>query len=442
MSRERTTHRCRECGTTAVRWAGRCPHCGAWNSLAEERVGAGPRGLLAEPVALAEVSSEGGEPWPTGIAEFDRALSGGLVPGSVTLVGGEPGVGKSTLLLQLAAAVASSGAKVLICSAEESPEQIRRRADRLDAAVDGVSLLATTSLAEAVAAAERLSPELLVIDSVQTIGDPDLGAPGSVAQVREVAARLVSLAKRRHIATVLVGHVTKEGELAGPRVLEHLVDTVCSFEGDRHHALRMLAINKHRFGPTGELGVFAMGEHGLVSVEDPSAFMLADRRPGAAGCVVAPVLEGRRPLLVEIQALVAESALGTPRRTAQGIIPGRLALLVAVLERRASCPLARYDVFASAVGGVRVSEPASDLALALALASSALGRPVPADVVACGEVGLGGEVRQVTQTPKRLSEAARRGFRRAIVPWSAPADCEGIELVRVRDLAEAVETLR
>ncbi len=397
---------------------------------------------MPEPVVLAAVGAQGGDPRPTGIGELDRALGGGLVPGSVTLVAGEPGIGKSTLLLQVAAALAAAGARVLLVSAEESAEQIRRRADRIGAPVGQISLLATTSLTGAAAAVAHHRPELVVVDSVQTLADPALGAAGSVAQVRACAEAFVALAKQHDIATLLVGHVTKEGTLAGPRVLEHLVDTVCSFEGDRHHAVRVLAVVKHRFGPSGELGVFAMGERGLESVADASAYMLADRRPGAPGTIVAPVLEGRRPLLVEIQALVARSVLGTPRRVAQGIVPGRLALLLAVLERHAGCALGTMDVFASAVGGVRVHEPATDLAVGCALASAALGIAVPDDLVACGEVGLGGEVRQVAHLERRLAEAARRGFRRALVPCGAPTAPAGIEAVRVGDLAEAVATLR
>lgn len=391
---------------------------------------------------LSEVGLEGGLPVPTGVGELDRALSGGLVPGSVTLVGGEPGIGKSTLLLQAAAAAAGRGARVLIVSAEESAEQVRRRAERLGAAVPGVSLLATTCLPAVLDAAGRHGPDLLVLDSIQAVADPAIGgAGGSVVQVRECAARLVAYAKGHGVATVLVGHVTKEGALAGPRLLEHLVDTVCSFEGERHHALRVLSVTKHRFGPAGELGIFAMTADGLEGVDDPSGLLLADRRSGIAGSVVAPVLEGRRPLLVELQALAAPSSLATPRRTAQGLPQGRLALLLAVLEQRVGVALGAMDVFASVVGGVRVSEPATDLALGLALASAAAGAPLGDDVVACGEVGLGGEVRQVAHTERRLTEAARRGFRRAVVPVSAPEPPAGISLVRVSTLAEAVASL-
>lgn len=396
----------------------------------------------AEPVALGDVPLEGGLPRPTGMAELDRSLAGGLVPGSVTLVGGEPGVGKSTLLLQLAAAWAARGGSALIVAAEESAEQVRRRAERLGAAVEGVSILATTSLPGALDAAERFGPDLLVVDSIQAIADPTVGAGGgSVAQVRECTAQLVHFAKRRRVATVLVGHVTKEGALAGPRVLEHLVDTVCSFDGERHHALRILTVNKHRFGPTGELGVFEMTPGGLAAVDDPSKLLLGDRRPGVAGSVVVPVLEGRRPILVELQALVARSSLATPRRAAQGLPPSRLSLAVAVLEQRVGCSLASMDVFASVVGGVKVSEPAIDLALCLALVSAAAGIPLGADLVACGEVGLGGELRQVVHTERRLGEAARLGFARACVPVSAPDPPAAMSVVRVATLLEAVTAL-
>jgi DNA repair protein RadA/Sms len=453
--RERTVHRCSECGSVHLRWGGKCSQCGAWNSLVEERVVPTPRasgssapswaGLteaVVEPIALGDVSLDGGLPRATGVAELDRSLAGGLVPGSVTLVGGEPGIGKSTLLLQLAAAWATRGGRALIVAAEESAEQVRRRAERLGAAVDGLSILPTSSLPAALEAAERFQPDLLIVDSIQAIADPAVGASGgSVSQVRECAAQLVHYAKRRGVATVLVGHVTKDGALAGPRVLEHLVDTVCSFDGERHHALRILTVTKHRFGPTGELGVFEMTSGGLAGVEDPSKLLLGDRRPGIAGSVVVPVLEGRRPILVELQALVARSSLATPRRSVQGIPAGRLSLAVAVLEQRVGCSLATMDVFVSIVGGVKVSEPAIDLALGLALVSAAVGVPLGADLVACGEVGLGGELRQVVHTDRRLAEAARLGFTRACLPVSAPDPPESMAVVRTASLAEAVLAL-
>ena len=445
MGRARTIHRCRACAAVAPRWAGRCGQCGEWNSLVEEPAkvpGAQAGGEPAEVVLLGDVPAGAGAPVPTGVEELDRALGGGLVDGSVTLVGGEPGVGKSTLLLQVAATVAAQGRRALLVSAEESVEQVRRRAERLGPSAQKVAVTATTSLPDALAAAAAYGPGLLVVDSIQTVADPSVpGAAGTMAQVREGAARCVALAKTRGIATVLVGHVTKEGSLAGPRTLEHLVDTVCSFEGDRHHALRVLSVVKHRFGPAGELGVFTMGGAGLEGVADPSALLLGDRQPGIPGSVVAPVLEGRRPILVEVQALVTDSALPTPRRAAQGLPSGRLALLVAVLQRRAGVPLQAADVFASAVGGIRVGEPASDLAVVLALASAAYGCPVPGDVVACGEVGLGGEIRQVIHTERRLAEAARRGFRHALVPPSAPPPPPGMTCTRLDHVQMALALL-
>ncbi len=449
--RERTVHRCSACQSVHLRWVGRCAQCGEWNSLVEERVEqpstraigvAAFGGTSVEPIALCDVSVDAGQPRQTGIAELDRSLSGGLVSGSVTLVGGEPGIGKSTLLLQLAASWASGGGRALIVAAEESPEQVRRRAERLGAAVAGVSIVATTSLPAALDAASAFGPDLLVVDSIQAVADPSVASSGgSVTQVRECAVQLVQYAKREGVATVLVGHVTKEGALAGPRVLEHLVDTVCSFDGERHHAMRVLSVAKHRFGPTGELGVFEMTPGGLAGVADPSRLLLGDRRPGIAGSVVVPVLEGRRPILVELQALVARSSMANPRRSAQGIPAGRLALAIAVLEQRVGCSLASMDVFASVVGGVKVGEPALDLGLGLALVSAMTGVPLGADLVACGEVGLGGELRQVVHTDRRLLEAARLGFTRACVPRSAPLPPGTMSTVRVATLAEAVGAL-
>ena len=391
---------------------------------------------------LGEVDLGEWAPVPTGLDEIDRVLGGGLVPGSVTLLGGEPGIGKSTLLLQALASLAGRGARCLLVTAEESKQQVKLRAERLGAAAAGVWLVAETSLPSVLAALDEVKPDVLVVDSIQTVYDPELGsAPGSVAQVRECAHQLVRVAKERDLATVLVGHVTKEGTLAGPRVLEHVVDTVLSFEGERHHALRLLRAVKHRFGPTGELGLFEMADDGLRAVPDPSGLFLGDRREGVPGSVVVPALEGHRPLLVEIQALVAPSGLAMPRRSSQGLDNGRVSLLIAVLDRRVGLSLAGADVFVSAVGGARIAEPAADLAVSLALASALTGMALPPDVVACGEVGLGGEVRQVGQTARRLSEAARLGFRTAVVPASAPDVPPGMEAIKVRSLAEAVSRL-
>jgi len=376
---------------------------------------------------------------PTGIGELDRVLGGGLVDGSVTLVGGEPGIGKSTLLLQALARMASAGRRCLLVTAEESAQQVRARAERLGAVEPELYLLSETALPHIVAAIDELAPAVVVVDSIQTIFDPSLGsAPGSVAQVRDCAHRLVREAKARGTAVVLVGHVTKDGGLAGPRVLEHVVDTVLSFEGDRLHALRLLRAVKHRFGTIAELGLFEMGDGGLVGVPDASGLLLTDRRAGVAGSVVVPVLEGTRPLLVEMQALVSQVDYVPPRRAPQGVDGARLALVLAVLERHAKLPLGKCEVYASAVGGVRVVEPGADLGLALAVASSLLNKPIAESVVACGEIGLGGELRQVGQTSRRLAEAARLGFRSAIVPVSAPEPPAGMQVLRAGTIAEAI----
>src|SRR5687768_4196184 len=413
MARVRTVHRCTECGTGAPRWSGRCNGCGEWNTLVEEveevrsATAAAKRPSSGErPVPILEVDAAEFSARPTGIGELDRVLGGGFVPGSVTLVGGEPGIGKSTLLLQCLGSLAATGARGLLVSAEESKQQVRLRAERLGTLDPRILLLSETSLPDIVTAVESTKPDYLVIDSIQTVFDPELSsAPGSVAQVRECAHQLVQLAKQRAMATVLVGHVTKEGALAGPRVLEHVVDTVLSFEGDRHHALRMLRASKHRFGSTEELGLFEMTEQGLQGVPDPSALFLGDRTADVPGSVVVPAMEGHRPLLVEVQALVAPTNLAMPRRSAQGLDQGRLSLLLAVLERRVGLTFSGADVYVSAVGGVRINEPGADLAVALALASAMTGTALPPQLVACGEIGLGGELRQVGHTTRRLAEA-------------------------------------
>jgi DNA repair protein RadA/Sms len=449
MGRARSIFRCGVCGGEAPRWTGRCAGCGAWNSLAEETVAAsvpsveGRLGLVAvDPVRrIAEVDDRDAASWPTGIDELDRVLCGGLVPGSVTLLGGEPGIGKSTLLLQLAARAAGEGQRVLYVTGEESASQVRRRAARLGALPPELWLAATNALPHVIAHVADVAPDLAVVDSIQTLFTPELtSAPGSVGQVRECAHRLVAEAKARNVAVVLVGHVTKDGALAGPRVLEHVVDTVLTFEGDRHHALRLLRAMKHRFGSTNELGLFEMTDTGLAGVPDASGLFLADRQPGVAGSVVVPTIDGYRPLLVEVQALVADAVPGTPRRSAQGIDPGRLAFLLAVLQEHGTGGerLQKSDVYALAAGGVRVSEPGADLGIVLALASSLTSTPLPADLVACGEVGLGGELRQVGQLPRRLAEAGRLGFQRAVLPPSAPDPPRGIRPVRVATVGEAL----
>ncbi len=440
MSRLKLVYRCNECGTATAKWAGRCTSCEAWNSLVEDVQGGVAAAALppsAPAVPIGEVDARFAQPHSTGIPELDRVLGGGLVAGSVTLLGGEPGIGKSTILLQL---LAQWPTRTLYVSAEESAQQVRLRAERLGAVQPHLWLLPETSLPHIVAAIDQVQPQLVVVDSIQTIAHPDVAsAPGSVVQVRECAHRLVGEAKRRGLPIVLVGHVTKEGGLAGPRVLEHVVDTVLSFEGDRHHSLRLLRAVKHRFGATNELGVFEMTGDGLRGVPDASRLFLTDRRTGVAGSAIVPTLEGQRPLLVEVQALTNPMPNGVPpRRSAQGIDSGRLALLLAVLERRARLPMGQQEVFASAVGGVRLTEPGADLALCLALVSALAHHPLPPDLVVFGEVGLAGELRQVAHAPRRLAEAARMGFTKAIVPSNSPAEADGITVVRVGTVTEAL----
>jgi DNA repair protein RadA/Sms len=388
---------------------------------------------------LFDVDSEAAGPRPTGVDELDRVLGGGLAPGSVTLIGGEPGIGKSTLLLQAVIQMADRGLRALVVCAEESAQQVKRRALRLGLLPAGVWVIAESSLSAVRAAVDEVGPDILVADSIQTLFDPEVeSAPGSVSQVRACTLGLVELSKTRGLATVIVGHVTKEGALAGPRLLEHMVDTVLTFEGERHHALRLLRATKHRFGPTGELGLFEMTDGGLRGVPDPSGLFLGDRRGGAPGTVVFAAMEGYRPLLVEIQALVAGDNYEMPRRSASGLDAGRLAVQIAVLDQRASIKLGKREVYVSAVGGVRINEPGADLATSLALASAHLNKALPSDLVVCGEVGLAGEVRTVSLMSRRLAEAARLGFRQAMVPVSAEVPKTNLEIIRVASLAEAI----
>jgi DNA repair protein RadA/Sms len=397
------------------------------------------------PVALADIERGATPRAPTGIGELDRVLGGGLVPGSVILLGGEPGIGKSTLALQLAARVREAGRPVLYVSGEESPEQIRLRAARLPD-VPGELLVMAETRAEAIAPAwEKTGPALVLVDSIQTLQTERAeSAAGSVAQVRECAALLAAAAKSSGAALLLIGHVTKEGMLAGPRVLEHLVDVVLTFEGDRSHPYRVLRASKNRFGSTQEVGVFSMGERGLEAVPNPSELFLAERRPGAPGSCIVPLLEGTRPILIEIQALVSPAAYGTGRRTAIGFDDGRLAMLLAVLARRGGVDVLGADVYLNVTGGVRAADPAADLAVALALASSRLDCPLPPDAVAVGELGLGGEVRRVRHLEARVREAARLGFRQLLVPRGASSPEPGtadVARIAIEELAQAVEWL-
>jgi len=450
VARLRTVYICSDCGAQHPKWNGQCATCGAWNTLVEDVVGSDTplvsktvavnRSLNAtsEPLPIMNVAHSAAAATPTGIGELDRVLDGGLVPGSVTLVSGEPGIGKSTLLLQMVGAWSQNS---LYVSAEESAQQVRLRAERIGIAGDHTYLVSAMSLGDIVAAIDKVKPSLVVVDSVQTIADESVeSAPGSVTQVRECAFRLVQEAKARNVAVVLVGHVTKDGNIAGPRLLEHVVDTVVSFEGDRLHPLRMVRAIKHRFGTTNELGLFEMTDRGLVGVPDASNMLLADRQQGVAGSVVVPTIDGQRPLLVEVQALTTKVATGiTPRRSAQGVESSRLAMLLAVLERRAKIPFASLEVYASVVGGVRLNDPGSDLALCLALASAAMDKPVHSDMVALGEVGLGGEIRHVTHLERRVIEAERMGFSRVLIPSSSKApELRRATLVRASTLSDAL----
>ena len=454
MARATSQFVCQQCGAAAPKWAGRCESCGAWNTLVEEAIEARPKALggafggKGKGRAIPFVGLRGERaPAPrlgVGIAEFDRVLGGGLVAGSAILVGGDPGIGKSTLLLQAAARVAASGHDAIYISGEEAIDQIRLRAERLGIASAPVRLAVATQVGDIAAAlADGTSPEFVVIDSIQTLFVETLeSAPGTVAQVRASAHELIRLAKRQGFALVLIGHVTKEGLIAGPRVLEHMVDTVLYFEGERTHRFRILRAVKNRFGPADEIGVFAMGDEGLAEVPNPSALFLAERGPDAQpGASVFAGIEGTRPVLVEIQSLIAPAQPGTPRRAVVGWDQGRLAMVLAVLEARAGISFANQDVYLNVAGGLRVAEPAADLAAAAALVSSLAGTAVPADTVVFGEIGLSGEIRPVAHAEVRLKEAAKLGFKRALAPapHRAGAQLARIPGIAVRELRHVTE---
>jgi DNA repair protein RadA/Sms len=455
-SKTRTVFACAECGHLSPKWLGQCPACRRWNTLHEEvapeppRAGSrvfGAAGGASRPIPLREVEASEDERVKTGIGELDRVLGGGVVPGALALLGGDPGIGKSTLVLaaldRLARAV--PGRPVLYVSGEESARQVKLRADRLGISAPNLHLLAETDAVKVLHAAAALEPAALAVDSIQTQYLPELSsAPGTVTQIREVAARLMAFAKTTETPTFLVGHVTKDGAIAGPRVLEHMVDTVLYFEGGGAHPYRILRAHKNRFGSASEIGVFEMKSRGLAEVANPSALFLSERPEDAPGSAVAAALSGTRTLLVEVQALVATSGYGTPRRTALGLDPNRVALLAAVLEKKVGMDILGCDLFVNVAGGLSLDDPAADLACVAALASSSRDRALEARTLVLGEVGLAGEVRAVAQAEARLAEAARLGFRRAFLPAGNARHAEappGLEVVPVETVAEALDRL-
>jgi len=441
----KTAFVCQSCGNQFPKWIGRCPSCQGWNTLVEERIVAAPKGrgmarAPREPIALDAVPNDAEERISTGIGEFDRVLGGGVVRGSLVLLGGDPGIGKSSLLMQASARLATRGT-VLYCSGEESAAQIKLRARRFGIEGPNILVLAETDLGTIIEAIRRIRPIFTVIDSIQTMSSDIIGsAAGGVSQLRECAARLLDVAKGDDVPIFLVGHVTKEGAVAGPRVLEHIVDAVLYLEGERFHAFRILRATKNRFGSTDEVGVFEMGETGLREVANPSEVFLEERTKGVPGSVIVPTVEGTRPLLVEVQALVTPTSFGLPRRTVSGADPQRLAVLLAVLAKRAGIGLGQHDVYVNLVGGLKVREPAADLAVAVALASALRDKAADPRTVFVGELGLGGELRRVQRLAARLKEAQRLGFTRAVVPHANLADLNGttLEVVGVPSLRDAL----
>ena len=451
---KKTVFFCQNCGHEESKWLGQCPACKEWNTFVEERVsvssgegkGSGPAGGRDnQPVTLKSVSTDEDERIHTRIGELDRVLGGGIVPGSLVLVGGDPGIGKSTLLLQVCQALSGMGKRILYISGEESLKQIRLRANRMGEFSENLYLLCETSLDTIRGVIEKSHPDMVVIDSIQTMYNEEVSsAPGSVSQVRESTNVFMQLAKGLNISIFIVGHVTKEGTVAGPRVLEHMVDTVLYFEGDRHASYRILRAVKNRFGSTNEIGVFEMCRQGLVEVKNPSEFMLSGKPENASGSVVACAMEGTRPMLMEIQALVCRSNFGMPRRTAAGLDYNRVNLLMAVLEKRAGLELSNYDAYVNIAGGIKMNEPAADLGIVLAIASSYRNRPIPDDMIVFGEVGLSGEVRAVNMPEQRVAEAKKLGFETCILPevsLKMVRGISGIKLVGVKTISDAVNTI-
>ncbi len=456
MAKPKSVYRCTECGHQHPKWVGRCEACGEWNAIAEEpaiargsvaagqrgRVGARRASPVVAPVRLNNIAAESLTRWRTGLNEFDYVLGGGIVPGSMTLIGGEPGIGKSTLLLQAAARLEAAGRTVLYASGEESPEQIRLRADRLVEDAGPVHVLGETRLEAIIEAVAAVHADVVVIDSIQTVYTGMLeSAPGNVGQVRECSGQLMRFAKDSGTSVIVVGHVTKGGGIAGPKTLEHIVDTVLYFEGEATLDYRLLRTTKNRFGSVDELGVFSMTESGLVAVPNPSAVFLAARGVGISGSAVTALMEGTRPVLVEVQALAAKSGYGTPQRVATGLDPRRLAVLLAVLERRAETSFANLDVFVQVTAGVRLNEPGADLAIAAALLSSLYNRPAPADVIFLGEIGLGGEIRPSGAIERRIAEAVRLGFHRVFGSSRSTVQVPGASLVGLDHVEQLVRAL-
>ena len=447
---KKSVYFCQNCGHEESKWLGQCPMCKEWNTFAEEKVVSikgqkSSEEKQVQAVTLSSVTTDEDERMKTELVELDRVLGGGIVPGSLVLVGGDPGIGKSTLLLQVCQKLSAMNKKVLYISGEESLKQIKLRANRMGEFSENLYLLCETSLNLIQTAIEREKPDVVVIDSIQTMYNEEIGsAPGSVSQVRESTNVFMQLAKGMNIAIFIVGHVTKEGTVAGPRVLEHMVDTVLYFEGDRHASYRILRGVKNRFGSTNEIGVFEMRKEGLVEVENPSEFMLSGKPENASGSVVACAMEGTRPMLMEIQALVCKSNFGMPRRTAAGIDYNRVNLLMAVLEKRVGLPLSGYDAYVNIAGGIRMNEPAIDLGVIMAVASSYKNKPVAEDMIVFGEVGLSGEVRAVTMPEQRVAEARKLGFKTCVLPEVCVKNIghtEGIELVGVKSVAQAMDLI-
>ncbi|MGG2466011.1 DNA repair protein RadA [Streptomyces sp. RGM 3693] len=447
-AKERPSYRCTECGWTTAKWLGRCPECQAWGTV-EEFGGApavrttAPGRVTTAAVPIGQVDGKQATARTTGVPELDRVLGGGLVPGAVVLLAGEPGVGKSTLLLDVAAKAASAEHRTLYVTGEESASQVRLRADRIGALDEDLYLAAETDLSAVLGHLDSVKPSLLILDSVQTVASPEIdGAPGGMAQVREVAGALIRASKERGMSTLLVGHVTKDGAIAGPRLLEHLVDVVLHFEGDRHARLRLVRGVKNRYGTTDEVGCFELHDEGITGLADPSGLFLTRRAEPVPGTCLTVTLEGRRPLVAEVQALTVDSQIPSPRRTTSGLETSRVSMMLAVLEQRGRISaLGKRDIYSATVGGVKLSEPAADLAVALALASAASDTPLPKNLVAIGEVGLAGEVRRVTGVQRRLSEAARLGFTHALVPSDPGKIPDGMRVLEVADIGQALSVL-